>query len=109
MRILRFIVEGQSIKPDPSCDFDGLFPGKNDDIQVEFEFSHEWTDMVKVVGFWSMMGVEYSPQMLDEYDSCAIPIEALAKPAFKMQVFGKHRGGIFQTDKITIYQRGGAK
>lgn len=107
MRVLRFIVDGQVIKPDPSCDFNGLFPGKNDNIQAEFIFSSEWDNRVKVIGFWPMMGGEYPPQILDEYDTCMIPVEALARPAFRIQVLGKHRGVTMSTNRLTIYQRGG--
>ena len=107
MRVLRFIVNGRSIKPAPDCDLNGLFPGKNDSIQAEFEFSSEWMDIPKVVAFWSMMGVEYPPQELDEYDTCMIPIEALKKPAFKIQMLGKRKGVIMSTNRLTIYQKGG--
>lgn len=107
MRVLRFIVNGRSIKPDSSCDFEGLFPGKNDHIQAEFDFSSEWMDSPKVVAFWSMMGVEYPPQELDEYDTCMIPIEALKKPAFKIQMIGRQKGVLVSTNRLTIYQRGG--
>lgn len=107
MRVLRFIVDGQSIKPDPSCDFTGLFPGKNDHIQAEFEFSPEWDNKFKVVAFWSMLGSEYPPQLLDEYDTCEIPVEALARPAFTIQVLGRHRGPVISTNRLTVYQRGG--
>ena len=42
MRTLRFIVDNEIIKQDPSCDFTGLFPGKNPNIKAEFVFSDEW-------------------------------------------------------------------
>lgn len=106
MRILRFIVNNDTITKDPSCDFTGLFPGSDLNVDAEFEFSKEWDGRVKVVAFWSMLGAEYPPQILDEFDTCHIPEEALVRPAFKVQIFGKSRKGLVQTNTVTIYQRG---
>lgn len=109
MRTLRFIVEGETITKDPSCDFAGLFPKTNSEIRAEFVFSPEWTPRVKVAAYWSMLDKEYPPQVLDEENSCLIPAEALARPAFKVQILGKHRGRTFKTNSIIVHQRGGAK
>lgn len=107
MRVLKFIVSGNSIKHDPLCNFDGLFPGKNDNVQAEFEFSPEWLNANKVIGFWSIGGNEYAPQLLDEYNTCTIPVEALRRPVFKIQVIGKNKGKIMTTNCLPVYQRGG--
>lgn len=109
MRVLRFNVDGQEITIDPTGDFDGLFPGRENDVEAEFIFSPEWESMIKVAAFWSMLGKEYPPQVLDEYDTCMIPEEALSKPAFKIQLFGKRRGSTLRTNTVTVYQRGGTK
>lgn len=109
MRTLRFIVDGETIVKDPSCDFSGLFPGTNPDIRAEFVFSPEWESRVKVVAFWSILGKEYEPQLVNEQNLCKIPEEALEKPAFKVQILGKHRGRNFQTNTTIVYQRGGTK
>ena len=110
MRVLTFIVDGQVLKPDPDCDFSGLFPGREDRIEAEFIFSSEWDSMIKVAAFWSMLGKEYPPQVLDNTDACVIPQEAISKPVFKVQVIGKGRGKEpIRTNAVSIYQRGGAK
>ena len=109
MRTLRFIVNGNTIKPDPNCDFSGLFPGREPHVNAEFEFSKEWQSCIKVVGFWSMLDAEYTPQQLEDGFSCMIPTEALERPAFKMQVFGGRKGINLQTNKIVILQAGGKK
>ena len=88
LRTLRFIVIGRDIAPDPSCDFTGLFPGKEDPIRVEFIFSEEWRRIPKVAGFFSIMGSEFKPQVI-ENDACMIPAEALKCPSFKMRIFGR--------------------
>lgn len=106
MRTLRFIVDGESIKQDPFCDFSGLFPGRNPDVQAEFSFSPEWKNKVKVAAFWSILGTEYEPQALQDDNTCIIPPEALGTAAFKIQVLGKKGPFRLTTNKLTIRQTG---
>lgn len=108
MRTLRFIVDNETIKQDPSCDFTGLFPGKNSDIRAEFVFSPEWKNKVKVAAFWSTLDKEYDPQVIEE-DACSIPVEALDKASFKIQVLGKRSRDFLYTNKLTILQTGGRR
>jgi hypothetical protein len=107
VRTLKFVVEGQNIRPDPSCDFTGLFPGTGTDIRAEFSFSPEWKSGAKVAAFWSMMCSEYPPRELKDGKSCMIPREALKRAAFKVQILGKINGAIVPTNKLTVYQKGG--
>lgn len=114
MRTLRFIVDGESIKQDPTCDFSGLFPGKNPDVLAEFVFSSEWENTIKVAAFWSMLDKEYEPQVIEDDASCIIPSEALSRASFKIQIFGKNgkaRRNIrtLSTNKLTIRQTGGRR
>ena len=109
MRTLQFIVDGETITLDPSCELSGLFPGTNQEICAKFVFSPEWKSRVKVAAFWSMLNKEYPPKVIEDDDTCLIPAEALARSAFKVQILGKYRGQIFKTNTITIYQRGGHK
>ena len=113
MRILRFIVDNETIKQDPECDFTGLFPGRNPDVEAEFEFSKEWDETIKVIAFWSMLDDEYEPQELID-DSCIIPAEALSRASFKIQVLGKKKKKAFgnetlSTNKLIIRQTGGKR
>lgn len=108
MRILRFIVDGNTIKQDQTCDFSGLFPGKNPNVRAEFTFSSEWKNKVKVAAFWSILDKEYEPQGIED-DSCIIPAEALAKPSFKIQVLGKKGKERIDTNKLSILQKGGIR
>lgn len=104
MRSLKFIVEGQTIKPDPRCDFSGLVPGTAGYLKAEFSFSKEWTSTPKVVAFYSRLGNEYPPQALKDGRTCLIPAEALQKRVFKVQVLGQN--GLV-TNKLEIDQKGG--
>lgn len=107
MRTLRFIVDGQSIKQDPSCDFSGLVPGSEGYLQVAFSFTNEWKGAAKVASFWSMMGYEYPPQALTPEGTCMIPAEALKHKAFKVQVIGKTDISKLTTNRVTVTQDGG--
>ena len=106
MRTLKCIVEDQIIKPNPECDYSGLVPGTSGYLEVEFEFSQAWSDCTKVAGFYSMMGVEYEPQILVD-NKCIIPAEALAKKSFKIQVIGGRKDYTILSNKITVKQDGG--
>ena len=107
MRTLRFLVTKDIIAEDPSCDFTGLFPGPDQRITAEFIFSPEWDNRIKVAAFYSVLDTEYPPQIIDEENRCMIPPEALNSPAFRMQVLGSYYGLAFETNKLTVYQRGG--
>ena len=109
MRTLKFIVDGDQVTRDPNCGFDGLFPARNQQIQAEFSFSPEWKSRAKVAAFWSILDKEYEPQILNDENVCQIPEKALMNPAFKVQILGKYRGQTFQTNKFTVYQRGGIR
>lgn len=109
MRTLKFIVDKQTIRQDPTCDFTGLFPGTENYLRVEFSFSQDWNDMVKVAAFWSTLGMEYEPKVLKDGKSCIIPTEALTKASFKIQVLGKKGNNRLTTNKLTINQTGGRR
>lgn len=106
MRVLRFLVDNETIKPDPACDFTGMFPGSEELVQAEFIFSSDWKSRVKVAAFWSIMDNEYPPQVINTDGTCQIPVEALAKVAFKVQVLGKYRDAKVETNRLTVYQSG---
>lgn len=108
MRTLRFIVDGQIIKQDPSCSFEGLVPGTNGYLQAEFILSSDWRDAAIVASFWSMIGEEYPPAMLKANRTCIIPEEALKKRSFKIKLMGQTKTGQrLTTNKVTVNQNGG--
>jgi hypothetical protein len=107
MRTLRFIVEGQIIKRDPECDFTNLVPGTEEYLQAEFAFSPEWEGYAKAASFWSIMGKEYTPKVLEGGKTCMIPAEALSHRSFKIQVVGRSTTSKLTTNKIQITQDGG--
>lgn len=107
MRTLKFIVNGQTITKDSTCDFEGLYPGSEGYLQAEFAFDKEWENTVKVAGFFSNMGKEYEPRLLKDGKTCTIPTEALKNRIFKIQVMGKSGDRKLITNKLAINQKGG--
>ena len=109
MRVLKFIVDGYMIKPDPTCDFGNMTPGTENHVEAQFSFSPEWNNCVKVAAFYSMLGMEYEPQPIGQNNTCMIPLDALRRHRFKIQVIGQNtKEDIkFNTNKLTIEQRGG--
>ena len=107
MRTLRFIVNGQIIAQDPNCDFSNLVSGTDGYLKAAFRFSSEWRSCNKVAAFYSVMGAEYPPQVLNEHNECIIPAEALKRRGFKIRVFGKAPGLTITTDKVLVQQTGG--
>lgn len=109
MRTLKFLVNGEAIKQDPSCDFSGLFSDKDSGVCAEFIFSSEWNDKIKVAAFWSMLDREYEPQALDDKNACAIPSEAFTRASFKIQVLGIGGRERLTTNKLVVLQTGGKR
>lgn len=107
MRTLRFIVNGQTICQDPTCDFSNLIPGSHGYLVGEFSFSKDWDGYSKVVGFYSPLGREYPPRVLADGKTCVIPFEALEKRSFKVQVVGKKKTSVIKTNKAIVKQNGG--
>ena len=107
MRTLKFIVTGQELKPDTSCDFDGLVPGTEGYIRAEFLFSKDWDGYVKVAAFYNALGIEYKPELLTDGMTCVIPAEALKRRAFKVKIVGKKGESKLTTNKVEIIQNGG--
>ena len=108
MRTLRFIVEDQILKPDPNCDFSLLIPGTSQYLRLEFIFmTQAWKDCAKVVGFYSPLGVEYTPQVLGDGKTCMVPAEVCERKSFKIQVIGKKDNLKLTTNKLAISQDGG--
>lgn len=107
MRVLKFIVDGQTISPDPSCNFENLILGTKGYLTAEFTFSKEWESCTKVAAFFSNLGTEYEPQVIKSNNTCLIPNKALEKSIFKIQVFGQHKDYKLCTNKVAVHQKRG--
>lgn len=105
-RTLRFIVSGQTIKRDPTCNFDGLTPGSSGYLRAEFLFSPEWAGLAKVAAFRSG-NKDRGAVILENGRSCTIPTAALERPIFNIRVQGKKGDTTLKTDKVFVHQNGG--
>ena len=107
MRTLKFVVNGQNISLDPSCDIADLVPGTSGYVDAEFDFSKEWDGCAKVAAFYSNLGREFEPQFLKNGKVCKIPTEALKKSIFKVKILGQKADYKICTNKVVVYQKGG--
>lgn len=107
MRKLSFIVNGQVIEKDPTCDFSNLVPGAGELIEANFSFSNAWEGYLKAAAFFSPLGKEYPPQFLADGVTCVIPFPALEKRSFKIQITGRKGTNKMKTNKVVVRQNGG--
>lgn len=103
MRVLKFIVSGQSIRQEPSCDFSGLVPGTKGYLRAEFVFDHNWAGCRKVAVFTSLCKDHPAPIIKN---ACEIPEEALTRKNFQVSVVGERDGYRIQTNKTEVKQDG---
>ena len=103
MRILKFIVSGQQIKKDPSCDFSGIVAGTKGYLEVSFKFSDEWKGCKKAVVF-NGLGREYPAPLIN--GKCEIREEVLALKKFSLKIVGERDGYRITTNKVEVLQDG---
>lgn len=103
-RQLRFIVNGQTITKDPSCDFSGIVAGSQNYLEAVFVFSSEWKDCLVAASFYCILD-EY-PVVLNN-NRCMIPKEALGWNYFDVAVTGVNRRKNYTitTSKIRVDQQ----
>ena len=102
MRKLEFNVEDQRLKRTPGCNFSHIVAGTVGYLQMQFHFSHEWDDCVKVVSFW-IDGVE-EPVKLDSTNTCEVPTTVSSRETFDISVTGGKTGYRITTNKYHMKQ-----
>ncbi len=107
MKNLKLFVEGDNLKLDSGYNPRDLFPGMKESVRLEFDFPPDWKNRVKVAAFWSVMGKEFPPQIIEDGKTCLVPTEALQGAVFKVQILGKKNGEKASTTKCTVYLKGG--
>ena len=85
---------------------DSIPTGTNEPVTLYFDLSPEWKNAAVVVGFYNAER-ECSPQVLMEDSYCKVPPEATTGYWFRLQVLGRTKDGVIQTNKLTILQNGG--
>jgi hypothetical protein len=101
MRVLEFIVEGQKLIKNPSCDFENLVPGTEGYLRAHFSFSPDWNDCVLIARFFRGKD-EYARQIVN--NTCDIPPEVLKGRVFSISVLGQRAQYRITTNRILIVQ-----
>ena len=95
-KTINFTVDRETLKMNLNTTID-----RKDNVQLCFDFSDDWNDKIKVVGF-SRGNIEFDPQMLLYGKTCRVPEEALQGKFFRMFVVGKHKSEMIVTNEITV-------
>ena len=91
MRVLDFIVSGQTLTKDPLCDFSGIAAGSQGYLFARFRFSKDWTGCKKAALFTDSKGKEYPVGLKD--NMCEIPADALTGRSVRVMIVGRSRTG----------------
>lgn len=103
MRILKFIVTGQVIRPDPSCDFSNIAKGTKGYLKALFDFDSDWNGCRKAAVFEKLQTKFPAPIINNE---CMIPEDALTWRTFKVSVVGEREGYRITTNNVEVEQNG---
>ena len=103
MRVLKFIVKGQALYPDPECDFSGIIRGSKGYLIAEFSFDAAWKGCTVAASFWHMDGEHAA---LVQNNRCEIPAEALTGFSVGVILTGRRDGYLISTNRATFYQGG---
>lgn len=103
MRILRFVVDGQRLRPDHSCDFTGLIAGSQGYLHAQFRLSKDWSGCKVAVSFWrGKSDEEHAAPLIG--GTCMIPAEALTGKYFGVSLTGVKNGYRITTNRIHVPQ-----
>lgn len=101
MKVLKFIVNEQSLVRDPTCDFSGIVSGTKGYLEAQFKFNSTWTGFGKVAIFTNLL--EDYPAIL-KGDRCLIPADALTGSEFSISVVGSSNGKRLTTNSVSVEQ-----
>lgn len=103
MRILDFIVKGQSLTKNPDCDFGNIVAGTRGYLSARFQFyGNEWNTCKKAASFY-LEDREFAV-LLDENNSCLIPNEVLVSDRFEVSLTGLKNEMLIKTTKVKVKQ-----
>lgn len=104
MRTLKFIVDEQSLRKDPACDFSGVVKGSKGYLQCSFSFSKEWNGCKVAASFWSYDKEIDAAAVIDGV--CQIPDGVTDRRRFRISLTGVKDGYRITTNKVWIEQEG---
>lgn len=104
MRTLKFLVEGQNLKKDPTCDFFGIVKGSKGYLQCSFSLSREWSDCKIAASFWNYDKEIDAAAVV--HGVCQIPDSITGRRRFGVSLTGIKDGYRITTNKVWIEQEG---
>lgn len=104
MRTLKFVVEEQSLKKDPACNFSGIVKGSKGYLQCSFSFSREWAGCKVAASFWNYDKEIDAAAVV--HGVCQIPDGVTDFRRFGVSLAGVKYGYRITTSKIWIEQEG---
>lgn len=104
MRTLKFVVDEQSLRKDPACDFSGIVKGSKGYLQCSFSFSKEWTGCKVAASFWSYDKEIDAAAVI--HGVCQIPDGVTDCRRFGVSLTGIKDGYRITTNKVWIGQEG---
>lgn len=103
MRMLKFVAQGQTLKPDQSCSFSGLYAGTIGYLHAAFQLDGDWNGCKIAVSFWrGHSDEEYAVPLRD--GMCEIPAEVLGGKLFGISLMGVKPGYLIRTNKVFVRQ-----
>lgn len=101
MRILKFIIDGQTIRKDPSCDYEHIVSGTKGYLCASFSFSADW-DGCRKAAIFSCLGRDHPVPIIN--NKCQIQEEALLYKYFRVKVVGEKDGYRITTNSEEVKQ-----
>lgn len=101
MRLLNFIVHGQTLSQDPECSFDDIIAGSKKYIKINFKFDKEVDKYRKIASFSDGTIKEYMPIIDGE---CSFPESLASKKYVRIGVLLIFKKQYIPTNTITIRQ-----
>lgn len=92
MRTLKFILDGQKLKKDPSCDFTGLICGTMNYVKLSFDVSGDWNKCFIIVSFLDENDHEIDASELKNFE-CLVPNTTSSYKKYKIRLIGCDRTG----------------
>ena len=104
MRVLRFDINRQLLKPAQECDFSGIVRGTAGYLYARFDFDSEWNGCKKAASFFAVDGQERAVPIIN--GMCEIPPETLGGRFFEVSIKGVRKDFVITTNRLVVRQEG---
>lgn len=105
MRILKFIVEGQTLRKDPECDFSHIIKGSKDYLGCSFKLPADWRN-IPLAATFTHYGKEICASPVFS-GACLVDNSVTDYKNFKISLTAIKNGEIVRTNAVKIWQEEG--